>query len=185
MRGFVGTIVFHDEKVLLVQDRDYFTGEPLWTLPSGAIEADESRAVAAAREIAEESGCTINPSELEPIATSEVRQDGRRLSYSWNFTATAADPHLAPADPDETVDDARWFERDEAAELLTRHRYDPIREPVLRFLAGTAACTGSSSSPARSTADRNSPGRRPNSPADRYRMRFGRVLPAETHPILA
>lgn len=136
MRGYVGTIVFLHERVLLVRDRDYFTHEPLWTLPSGGVEDGESPVVAAARELAEESGCRLDPSELELIAASEVRQHGRRLSQSWNFTATATDPRLEPADPDGTVDDARWFERAHAAELLARHRYDPIREPAIRFLNG-------------------------------------------------
>lgn len=136
VRGYVGTIVFLDEAVLLVQDRDFFTNEPLWTLPSGGVEHGESPAVAAARELAEESGCQIDPSELQLIATSEVRQDGRRISQSWNFTAAATDPHLEPADPDGTVVDARWFERTRAVELLALHLYDPIREPAIRFLNG-------------------------------------------------
>lgn len=136
VRGYVGTIVFLDEAVLLVQDRDFFTHEPLWTLPSGGIEDGESPAVAAARELAEESGCRIDPYELELIATSEVRQDGRQVSQSWNFTAIATDPHLEPTDPDGAVVDARWFERTRAIELLALHRYDPIREPAIRFLNG-------------------------------------------------
>lgn len=133
---YVGTIVFFRQKVLLVRDRDDFTGLTLWTWPSGGVEDGESPATAAAREIAEESGCRIDPSALELIATSEVRQHGRRLSHSWNYTATTTDARLEPADPHGTVDEARWFERAEAAELLTRHRYDPIREPALRFLRG-------------------------------------------------
>lgn len=136
VRGYVGTIVFLDEEVLLVQDHDFFTHEPLWTLPSGGIEDGESPAIAAVRELAEESGCKIDPADLELIATSEVCQNGRQLSQSWNFTATVTDPHLEPADPDGTVVDARWFERTKAAELLGRHRYDPIREPITRFLKG-------------------------------------------------
>ncbi|HEY9290236.1 MAG TPA: NUDIX hydrolase [Microlunatus sp.] len=134
MRGYVGSIVFLDEAVLLVQDHDFFTHEPIWTLPSGGVEDGESPAVAAARELAEESGCQIDPSDLELIATSEVRENGRQLSQSWNFTATATDPHLQPADPDGTVVDARWFDRPKAVELLSLHRYDPIREPAIRFL---------------------------------------------------
>lgn len=136
MRGYVGTIVFLGERVLLVQDHDFFTHEPLWTLPSGGIEDGESPAVAAVRELTEESGCTIDPAQLELIATSEVCRNGRRLSQSWNFTATVTDPRLAPDDPDGTVVDARWFERARAIDLLSRHRYDPIREPAIRFLHG-------------------------------------------------
>lgn len=136
MRGYVGAIVFMDEAVLLVQDHDFFTHEPLWTLPGGGIEDGESPTAAAVRELAEESGCKVDPSELELIATSEVRQNGRQLSRSWNFAADTTDPHLEPADPDGTVVDARWFDRAKALELLALHRYDPIREPAIRFLNG-------------------------------------------------
>lgn len=126
--------MFLDESVLLVQQPDFFTGVPIWTLPSGAVEDGETPAVAAARELAEESGCTINPSELELIATAEVQQNGRRVSMSWNFTASAATSHLKAADPDDLVLDARWFTRPRAIELLSRLAYDPIREPAIRFL---------------------------------------------------
>lgn len=136
MPGYVGSIVFLDGAILLVQQPDFFTGELLWTLPSGGIEAGESPTVAAARELAEESGCRIDPDRFDLIATSEVRQNGRRLSQSWNFTASTTDPRLAPADPDEEILDARWFEPARAVELLVTHRYDPIREPALRFLNG-------------------------------------------------
>ncbi|WP_168207582.1 NUDIX hydrolase [Microlunatus elymi] len=136
MRGYVGSIVFLAEAVLLVRDHDFFTHQPLWTLPSGGIEEGETPAIAAARELVEESGCTLDPAQFQLIATSEVRRGGVQLSQSWNFTATTTDPHLEPADPDGTVDDAQWFEVDRAVELLALHRYDPIREPAIRFLNG-------------------------------------------------
>lgn len=136
MSEYAGVFVFLDESVLLIQQPDFFSGLPIWTLPSGAVEDGETPEVAAARELAEESGCTIKPSELELIATAEVQQNGRRVSMSWNFTASAATPHLKPADPDGLVLDARWFKRPRAIELLSRLRYDPIREPAIRFLNG-------------------------------------------------
>lgn len=125
-----------DGAVLLVQQPDFFTGELLWTLPSGGMEAGESPTVAAARELAEESGCMIEPDQFDLIATSEVRQNGRRLSQSRNFTASTTDPRLEPDDPDGEIIDASWFDPTRAAELLALHRYDPIREPAVRFLKG-------------------------------------------------
>ena len=111
----------------------------MWTLPSGGIEPGEVPTTAAARELAEESGCIVDPAELHLISTVAVVQDGQQASQSWNFTAIVTDPHLEPADPDGTVVDAHWFSREQATELLAQHSYDPIREPALRFLGdGTA-----------------------------------------------
>ncbi|MGH7488576.1 MAG: NUDIX hydrolase, partial [bacterium] len=57
MQGFAGVVVFREGSVLLVNERDYFTGEPRWSFPSGHIEDGEDPAIAAVRELAEESGC--------------------------------------------------------------------------------------------------------------------------------
>lgn len=134
MHGYAGVIVFRDESVLLVQVSDFFVHDPVWTLPSGAIEDGETPSVGASRELAEESGCHIAAPNLELVATTDVEHHGEKLSRSWNFTAMASDSQLEFADPDEEVLAAEWFERPKAIEALSLHRYDPIREPVVRFL---------------------------------------------------
>src|ERR1700710_2313650 len=118
MRGYAGVIVIDEDSVLLVQEPDYFTGVPYWSFPSGGIEDGESPEVAAVRELAEEAGSTIDAAGLTLIALTRVEYDGEELSTSWNFTASATDRRLERAHPDETVTDARWFERDEAINQL-------------------------------------------------------------------
>lgn len=121
--------------VLLAQEPDYFTGEPRWTFPSGHMEDGEDPATAAARELAEESGCVIHPTQLELIAVADVTQNGETISRSWNYTATPIDAAVAPrVDDDETVTEARWFERLEAVKLLGQSSYAPKIEPAVRFL---------------------------------------------------
>jgi 8-oxo-dGTP pyrophosphatase MutT (NUDIX family) len=135
MHGFAGVVVLRENLVLLIQEPDYFTGEPRWTFPSGHIEPGEEPAAAAARELAEESGCSINPAALELIATADVRHRGEELSRSWNFTATTTELALLPDDPDRTVTGAEWIERAEAIRLLSSSTYAPKVEPATRFLA--------------------------------------------------
>ncbi len=91
MHKFAGVVVLRGDSVLLVSEPDYFTGEPRWTFPSGHMEQGEDPANAAARELAEESGCIIDPSDLELIAIADVEQDGETVSRSWNYTATTSD----------------------------------------------------------------------------------------------
>lgn len=135
MRGYVGVMVFAEDSLLLVQEPDYFTGVPRWGLPSGGIEEGESPAVAAARELGEETGCIVDAANLELISTIAVEHQGQPLSTSWNFTAMTRDLTVRPGDdPAETVMDARWFTRQDARDHLSALTYRPVREPALRFL---------------------------------------------------
>lgn len=135
MQAFAGVVVFHNNSVLLVNEPDYFTGEPHWSFPSGHIEEGEDPATAAARELAEESGCIIDPTQLELIAIADVRQDGQLANRSWNYAATTTIAALAPrAHDDETVTEARWFDPAEAVEWIGSSTYSPKTEPVIRFL---------------------------------------------------
>ena len=88
-------------------------------MPSGLVEKGQARAVGAARELAEESGCLITPADLELFAVAEVWHRGTLLSTSWNFTATTTEAR---------------FERAEAFELISHASFAPQREPFLRFL---------------------------------------------------
>lgn len=134
MRGYAGVVVVDGNSVLLVQEPEFFTSEPCWTVPSGRIEDGESPEVAAVRELAEEAGCIVDAAGLTLIAMAAVENYDERLSTSWNFTAAATDRRLEQAHPDEIVTDARWFGRDEAVGQLSKLPYDPKREPFLRFL---------------------------------------------------
>ena len=135
MRGFAGVVVLRNNFVLLVSEPDYFTAEPRWTFPSGGIDEGEGPAAAAARELADESGCVIDSRVLELVAVADVERDGATLSRSWNYTATTTETALEPRDdPDEIVTEARWFEHAEAVKLLAQASPAPKVEPALRFL---------------------------------------------------
>lgn len=120
--------------MVLVREPDYLSGEPGWTMPSGHVEDGEAPALAAARELAEESGCVLDPSALELFAVAEVQHHGARISTSWNFTAATNEVRLGPLVPDLLVTDARWFDRADAIDLIAGSSYPPKRESILRFL---------------------------------------------------
>lgn len=136
VRGYAGVLVLCGDRVLLIRGHDYFAPERTsWSLPSGRIEPGESPDVAAARELAEEAGCHLDPGRLELAAMVAVRQQGRVLSHSWNYVAEVADEALtAIDDPDGDVVEAAWCDRGVAIERLAGFEYAPIREPALHLL---------------------------------------------------
>lgn len=137
MQGFAGVVVLRENAVLMVNEPNYFTGEPTWTFPSGGIDEGETPAIAAARELEEESGCVIDPDDLVLIAVADVRQNGKLMNRSWNYTAsTATTAALSPSTSEgEIVTEAGWFDRGDVIEVLDGSTYPPKTVPVRRFLS--------------------------------------------------
>ena len=105
-----------------------------WFSIGGGVEPDEPLAVAAAREMFEETGIRIDPSTLgEPIATEPAEFDWGpwHLVQEQSFYAVSLDEapvHFRGLEPLEvgTIDEARWWDPDEldragtaASETLT------------------------------------------------------------------
>gem|GEM_PF-136089 len=136
IRGYAGVTVRCGDQVLLIRAHDYYEPERVvWGLPSGSIEPGEAPAAAAARELAEESGCVVTADQLTLVWTTSVRQDGRELSRSWNYAVEVPDMTLGPLDdPDGDVIEAVWCTVPEALEHLATMTHAPMREPALRHL---------------------------------------------------
>ena len=112
----VGVVVWHGERVLLVQ-RGRAPRAGRWSLPGGAQELGETVADAARREVREETGLAIELGEV--IATVDLieRDPGGRVRYHYtliDFTAEARDAVLCPGDD---AADAAWFDLDQIEAL--------------------------------------------------------------------
>ncbi|MFX4272756.1 NUDIX domain-containing protein [Propionibacteriaceae bacterium Y1685] len=136
MQGFAGVVVFRQNAVLMVNEPNYFTLEPTWTFPSGKIDAGETPVEAAARELAEESGCLVDAASLVLVAVADVWQGGTLMSRSWNYSAeTTTTATLSPrAREGEIVTDASWFEQSDVIDLLGESNYPPKAVPARHFL---------------------------------------------------
>ncbi|MEV0285777.1 MULTISPECIES: NUDIX domain-containing protein [unclassified Kribbella] len=107
----VGALVYDDQHRLLVVRRANEPGRGLWSVPGGRVEPGEDDPAAVAREVAEETGLTVEVGEL----VGEVERDGPKgtLYVIRDYEATAVGGSLTPGDD---ASDARFVTR---AEFLT------------------------------------------------------------------
>lgn len=113
-----GGVVVHDGRVLLVRKKD----RPEVRLPKGHIEPGESRAAAARREVAEETGYA-HLDILADLGSLEVEFEfnGERVQRNESFFLMALrDPIPQPREaPEEARFEVFWAEPEEAERLLT------------------------------------------------------------------
>lgn len=138
-RRFAGVLAHHGGQVILVLEHHERWGGQFWNVPSGMVEAHETPAEGAARELAEETGLTVLPRHLRLRTTTSVDVDGD-LVRAWNFDVHIDEPTVRVQDPDRLVQQASWFPVEEAIARLRRLPYRPLAEPAIATLAG--ALTG-------------------------------------------
>ena len=119
-----GVVLDAQGRVLLIRARD-LRGQPVWTLPKGALTKGETSADAALREVREETGyrCEV-VRELDAV-TYWFQRDGRRIKKTVRWFLMR--PLEKAGDHDQEVDEVAWLEPDEA---LRRLRYDSDRRLV-------------------------------------------------------
>lgn len=111
-------------RVLLIRARD-LRNRPVWTLPKGTLGPGETSAVAALREVQEETGyrCEL-VRELEPF-TYWFQRGGRRVKKTVRWFLMR--PLEKVGEHDHEVDEVLWTDR---ADALTRLRYDSDRKLI-------------------------------------------------------
>ncbi|MGV9271310.1 NUDIX domain-containing protein [Kitasatospora sp. NPDC003701] len=110
-------VIVHDEeagKVACVHyANDSWSTVPAWTVPGGKVDEGERLDQAAARELLEESGLTVDPAELRLVHTIQVKAgwDGKGPFLLSVFAATSWQGELTNAEPDKHLD-VLWMDTD-------------------------------------------------------------------------
>ena len=106
-------VVDDHDRILLVLWNE--TGEPLWTMPGGGVELDETVEVAAVRELREETGYDVELGRLLGVNTHLIPPEERAAPRDrWLrgirvvFEARVVGGELRN-EVDGTTDEARWF----------------------------------------------------------------------------
>ena len=119
-----GVILDAQGRVLLIRARD-LRGQPVWTLPKGALTKGETSADAALREVREETGYRCELEQELPPVTYWFRRDGRQVKKTVRWFLMR--PLEKAGDHDHEVDEVLWTDK---ADALARLRYDSDRRLV-------------------------------------------------------
>lgn len=106
--------MYDEQRRLLVVRRANEPGRGLWSIPGGRVEPGENDPAAVAREVAEETGLTVQVGAM----VGEVERDGPRgqLYVIRDYAATAVGGTLTPGDD---ATDAKFVSRTEFLALST------------------------------------------------------------------
>ena len=123
----VDAVIFdmHDDdkipKVLLIK-RKHEPFKGMWAIPGGFLEMDEELDAGAARELYEETGLDIRPSDLQQVvAVGRMNRDPRDRIISVVYTAVVDRFEHTKVCAGDDAEDARWFQVTELPALAADH----------------------------------------------------------------
>lgn len=129
----VGAIIIEGNRVVLVK-RAHPPLQAQWSIPGGVLEIGELVRDAAAREAREETGLTVEPSELLGVYDRILRDPQQRVQYHYvliDFLCRRVAGDLAAASD---ASEVQWFTRDELPALrLAEDTLDVIAKGFAKF----------------------------------------------------
>lgn len=130
----VGAVVWRGDRVLLIRrGRPPRMGQ--WSLPGGAQSVGETVFETAVREVLEETGLHVVPTEVVTVVDAMTLDDTGAVQYHYTIVEVAAESPEGEAVCADDALEARWVTIDEAAKLT---EWDET-ERVIRLSASRRA----------------------------------------------
>lgn len=120
-RSIVAAVIVADRKVLLVRRR-VREGPLSWQFPSGEVESGETVEAAASREMHEEVGLKVAPTEV--IGERVHPTTGRHMVY-LACRVVSGSPYLADA---EELAELAWCRLDQLADFIPHGLFEPVQD---------------------------------------------------------
>ena len=112
----VGAVIVAAGRVVLVK-RGHPPLAGQWSIPGGALEVGEFVRAAAAREAQEETGLTVEPTELLGVYDRVLRDEKGQVRYHYLLVDFLCRPVTGAVSAAGDAADARWFTRAELDQL--------------------------------------------------------------------
>lgn len=125
----VNVLLVKDGKCLLIRRANTGWADGYYTIPAGHLDGNEPLTAAAAREVKEEVGITIEPSDLTLVHVmhrSDKEDDQERLDFLFLASKWQGDPYIA--EPDK-ADELGWF----AIDKLPDHTLENVRRMLTTY----------------------------------------------------
>jgi len=132
-RATVACVVYHEERYLMVEERDKASGRMVFNQPAGHLDDNETLLEAARRETLEETGWNVEPSAVLSIALYRVPEKNltfHRTTFLANALARVED---AVIDPDITA--VHWLSYDEVVAISAKLRSPLVLASIERHRA--------------------------------------------------
>lgn len=123
-----GVVILDNKKVLLVFQQNGF-----WGFPKGHVEADESEAETAIREVFEETGLWVSVDEKHRFEFSYDIKDSNIRKTVVLFPAKVVDDSKFKKQEDE-IAELRWVETAEVEDLLTYEDWKAVWRKIKEVL---------------------------------------------------
>ena len=112
----VGAVILDQGRVVLVKRKfPPLAGE--WSIPGGRLETGETLREGVIREAREETGLTVEPSELLGVYDRLLRDDAGSILYHYVLIDFLCRPVAGELHADGDADDARWFTTEEMTNI--------------------------------------------------------------------
>ncbi len=134
-----GVIIRRDDQILMVKEKPNRNSKtPFWMLPAGGVDKSENYLEGAIREAKEETGLDlIGEGKFVYHCEYKNKYKGYRCSVKmYEFFEFEGD--INPQDPDNCIEEARFFHVDEVIKKLESLDWPVVKEPATTYLRDNA-----------------------------------------------